>query len=448
MIRRLGLLCVLLLAGAAGAQEPLTLSDAVNRALERNPARRAAAAERDAGAAGFREARAALLPQFSLSESFTRGDDPVYVFGTKLRQQRFTALDFDLLQLNTPAPINNWSTRLGGSWRLFDSFANLHRLRAADSLSRAASRQLERAEQEVAFAAVEAYFGVLLARRQLEVAQQSLKTAEAVRQRSADRVEAGLAVEADLLSAEVNLATRRHAIVLAENALSLAQSRLALTIAADAATTFALADFPAIAPPLTAELADLESRALTARPDLLRLLAQQDAAASGVKAARSDFGPRVNLFGHFETDSRTFTGADGTNYVTGVELQLDLFQGGAKAARLARARADSERLAAARQMAEDAVRLQVRQAWFDHHAARRHLEVMSAAIRQAEESLRITQNRYDSGLNTITDLLRVEEVARHTQSDYWSAAYRVRISAAALELATGTLNPDSPAVLP
>lgn len=436
----------LLASAAAVAQEPLTLSDAIARALANHPARKVAVAERDTGAAEFREARSGLLPNFSLSESFTRGDDPVYVFGTKLRQQRFTAGDFDLLQLNTPGPVNNWATRLGGSWRVFDTFMSWHAVRRAGHMRDAAARQLERAEQEVVFAAVDAYFGVLLAQRQLEVAQSSLKTAESLRQRSADRVQAGIAVEADRLSAEVNLASRKQAVTVADHGVKLARARLALAICAGAATEFTLADVQPEATPLSGGLEPLEAAALERRPDLLRMRAQEEAAISGVKAARSAFGPRVNVFGHFETDSRTFAGGDGTNYVGGVELQLDLFQGGAKAAQLARARALRERLAAARQMAEDGVRLELRRAWFDHQAARQMLEVMRGAMQQAEESLRITQNRYESGLNTITDLLRVEEALRQTQSDYWGAAYRVRISAAALELATGTLDQNSPAV--
>jgi outer membrane protein len=164
-MRALAIGVLLLAAFSAGAQEPLPLSEAVARALANHPARKAAAAERDVGAAEVREARAGLLPQFGLSESFTRGDDPVYVFGTKLRQQRFTAGDFDLVQLNTPGPVNNWATRLGGSWRIFDTLGSWHNLRRARHMSTAAARQMERAEQEVVFAAVEAYYGVLLAQR-------------------------------------------------------------------------------------------------------------------------------------------------------------------------------------------------------------------------------------------------------------------------------------------
>ena len=67
--------------------------------------------------------RRAFLPLAALgfSETATRGDDPVYVFGSKLRQQRFTQADFTLNNLNTPLPFGNFSTRFGGTWNLFES---------------------------------------------------------------------------------------------------------------------------------------------------------------------------------------------------------------------------------------------------------------------------------------------------------------------------------------
>jgi hypothetical protein len=76
------------------------------------------------------------------------------------------------------------------------------------------------------------------------------------------------------------------------------------------------------------------------------------------------------------------------------------------------------------------------------------VEVARTVISQAEESLRINQNRYDGGLITITDLLGAEEAARRSQADYWQAVYQYHISYANLELASGTLNLQSPVVTP
>jgi outer membrane protein len=90
----------------------------------------------------------------------------------------------------------------------------------------------------------------------------------------------------------------------------------------------------------------------------------------------------------------------------------------------------------------------VRSAYYDLDAARQQVEVARASITNAKESLRINQDRYESGLSTVTDLLRVEEATHRAQTDYWNAVYRVQTGAARLELATGTLNADSPVVKP
>ncbi len=71
-----------------------------------------------------------------------------------------------------------------------------------------------------------------------------------------------------------------------------------------------------------------------------------------------------------------------------------------------------------------------------------------ASVAEAEQSLRIIQDRYEAGLTTITDLLRAEEAAHRSRTRYWEAVYRWQTSYAELELATGTLNIHSAVVQP
>jgi outer membrane protein TolC len=196
-------------------------------------------------------------------------------------------------------------------------------------------------------------------------------------------------------------------------------------------------------------LSDLEQKALTTRSDLKRIEAQQSAQELSVAIAKSSFGPRLNAFAGWEMDNPTFfAGGGGNNWMGGIELQIDLFQGGAKRAALSRERANAEKIAALKRAASDAVRLEVRQAYYDQDASRQQMEVARTAITQAQESLRIDQDRYDSGLLTITDLLGAEEAARRTQADYWQAIYQFHTSYASLELASGTLNLQSPVIMP
>jgi hypothetical protein len=53
---------------------------------ERNPLRKAAIADTKAVNADVLQARSLLMPHLSFSEVATRGNDPVYMFGSKLRQ--------------------------------------------------------------------------------------------------------------------------------------------------------------------------------------------------------------------------------------------------------------------------------------------------------------------------------------------------------------------------
>ncbi|MGC2059127.1 MAG: TolC family protein, partial [Candidatus Sulfotelmatobacter sp.] len=115
---------------------------------------------------------------------------------------------------------------------------------------------------------------------------------------------------------------------------------------------------------------------------------------------------------------------------------------------LSKQRALEEKVVAMEQAAGDAVRLEVRRAYYETDASRQQIEVARAAIAQAQESLRINQDRYDSGLSTITDLLGAEDTARRSQTDYWEAIYHFQTSYANLELASGSLNPQSPVVMP
>jgi outer membrane protein len=438
-----------LLAQQVAQPSPVTLQQAVNIALEKNPERKAALADTRATLADIKQARSFLLPRITFSEAITSGNDPVYVFGSKLRQQRFTTADFALNTLNTPTPFGNFATRFGGTWNLFDSFASWRAVNRAERMKEAAGHQLERADQEIVFRVVDSYYGVLLAKKQLEVAEQSVKTAQAILDRSKDRFESGVVVESDLLSAQVRLAARKLELIRAQNNLALARAQLSTTMGVSAANEFdpaeALAEKNLPAP----DLDEIEKKAVAMRPELNRIRSEEAAQQQSVLIAKSSFGPRVNGFAGWEADNPTFlAGGGGNNWVAGVEIQFDLFEGGAKRARLARERAMQDKVVAVKEMATDQTRLEVRRAYYDLDSARQQVEVARATIAQSQESLRINQNRYDSGLSTITDLLAAEESARRSQSDYWEALYRYHTGYANLERASGTLNPQSPVVVP
>jgi outer membrane protein len=448
-------MAVALSARAANAQQqpqsptPLTLRQAVSIALEKNQARKVALADTRAASAGVDEAKSALLPHIGFSETASRSDDPVYVFGNKLRQRRFAAADFGLNVLNTPLPYGNFGTRFDGSWNIFDSFASWHGINRAERMKDVAGHQLDRANQEIIFRVVNSYDAILLAQKRLDVAEQAVKTAQSILDRSASRYRNGVVVESDYLAAQVRAAQRNEELIRARNDLAFAEAQLATAMGMPAGTnlapTEALAEktFPAVS------LQEAEKQAVEARPDLKALRSQRAAQQQSLAMAKSAFGPRIRAFADWEMDNPTFVaGGGGNNWTAGLQVQVDLFAGGAKRAELSRERALEQRFAAATELTTNEVQLEVRRAYYDFDSARQQVDVARAAIAESREGLRINQNRYGSGLATITDLLVAEDATRLSQMQYWQAIYQYDTSYASLQLATGTLNPQSSAVTP
>jgi len=432
-------------SAAAQATSPLDLPNAVTIALEKNPARKMALADAQMAKAQVALSKSGFLPHVGFSETATIGNDPVYAFGTRLRQARFTAADFALNSLNHPEPIGNFSSQVGGRWNVFDSFAKDYQLRGAKAMERASEQELSRADQQVIFQVIDAYYGVGLARKQVEVAEQTVKTAQAMLDSSEARVQAGSAVESDALSAKVNLAIRQQDLIRARSALQLAQTQLETALGVQLSPGQQPAAILTERTLSAASLEESEARALKQRPDLEAISSQLIAQQSGIKAAKAAYGPRLDVFGTVQADNSSFAANGSSNWVAGAELHVDLFARD-REARLSEEKAALSKVEAAKKMAEDNIRLDVRRAWLDHDASQQMLDVSRASVQQAEESLRIMRDRYETGLVTITDLLRAEDEERASRTNYWQSVYRYVVSDAALELATGNLNSQSSVV--
>jgi outer membrane protein TolC len=426
-------------SGAQTAQ--MTLRQAIEQALGQNLEITAAHADEKAASASSFLARTALLPQLNFIEEISRGNDPVYAFGTRLRQQQFTQADFALNALNRPQPIGNFSSRFSGSWTAFDSFKTERTIRSADLFKKSSASSAQAVNQRIAFQVVKAYQSVLYAERQIDVARHEQETAEALLASTDERVRAGLAVESDRMSAAVNVAARQEELIAAQGELELAWAELREAMGKPELASSALQP---IEPHKFAQLALEENLATAAktRPDLMALGEAQSAQAAAVGATKSEFGPRVSAYGNWEQDQSPTAGAGGDNWVAGVQITVDILPVG-KRAQLARESAAKEKIDAQAALLREHLRLEVTQAHIHQQAAELTLETARAAMDQAAESLRILKNRYNAGLATITDLLRAGDAERESQSSYWRAVYGNTLAHAELLYATGTLTPDA-----
>lgn len=420
----------------------LTLRRAIDQALGKNPEAAMAQADLKAANAGVSQARTGLLPRLNFAEDISRGNDPVYVFGTRLRQQQFTATDFALNSLNKPIPVGNFATRFNGSWMLFNWFGTQEQIRGAKFAAASATAMSEQADQGIVLRVVEAYQAVLYAQRRVDVAQHEETTAEALLADAKTKVHAGLAVDSDMLAAQVNLSERQEARIAAEGEVDVAWAQLEAAMGGD--TSSPRETLQPIQPRSFPDgvLADDVARALKAKPDLKALRQQTLAQNAAAKVTRDSLAPTISAYGNWELDNPNFTGGGGNNWVAGVQLNLDIFPM-AKRAQLAQQRAAQQKAEAQERAGEQQIRLAVNRAWTEHHTAERIVATAQASMQQAAESLRIVQNRYKAGLATMTDLLRAEDAQRRSQNDYWRAVYGNTVAYAALMYSTGTLTPDS-----
>jgi len=426
---------------AAAGQEPLTLRQAVNAALGQSPQAAIARADQQESKSAATMARTRLLPQLNFIEDISRGNDPVYAFGTRLRQRQFTQADFALNALNLPQPVGNFSTRFSGSWTAFDSFKTQREIRGADLAQESASSSAKAVDQQIVFQVVEAYQSVLYAQREIDVAQHEQETAAALLASVEDHVKAGLSVESDRMATQVNVAARKEELIAAQGDLELAWAQLREAMGTpDLKATGLKPIEPHIFPQLSLE--QESATAVKARPDLIAKSQAQSAQASALGAAKSDFGPRVSAYGNWEEDRPSFAGSGGNSWVAGVQISIDILPLG-KRAELKQQSAAKQRIDAQLRASQQHIRLEVSQAHIHRQTAALSLETAQAALNDSAESLRIVKNRYGAGLATITDLLRAEDAERQSQSSYWHAVYGNVMAYAELLYATGTLTPDA-----
>ncbi|MGO9272151.1 MAG: TolC family protein [Terriglobia bacterium] len=451
------LMATFLLAAGAGAQTPtvttapaparrLSLPDAVGIALKKNPTLQAADAYAEAVQQGITAAKSFRYPRLDFAEGFTRGNSPVYVFGTLLTQRQFTASDFGLGFLNTPPPLDNFRTAFTATMPLYDAGQTSRAVRGAKLQAQSAEKGKGRTGQEVVFQVIQAYLNELLAKEGLGVAKSAVETTKSDLNRAQARQESGLAVPSDLLSAQVQLAQAAEDLLQAQNAVELAHAALNVAMGLDEDAPTAIEGNLAELTFSAGSLGERQSQALATRPDYLQSLLGRQQADNGIHMARAEFLPQVNLFSSWETDNQTFASRGGNNWATGVTLNFNLFDGGAKMARLRESKARELQAQAMESQMASAVRLQVREAYLNLATAQERLDVVKDGKAQAAESLRILQNRYEAGLATITDLLRAETAKVNADKNALNAVFDYRLSYAALELATGELSANSPAV--
>jgi outer membrane protein TolC len=247
----------------------------------------------------------------------------------------------------------------------------------------------------------------------------------------------------DVLSIRVHLAGVQEQRITRAADLDVAKAALndALGLPLDAPHTLTTALAPLA--PASAALAGLEQAASTDRPETREMRLAKDLAQTQVEAARGALLPQVSFRAGFEADRQRFVTRGGANWMASVSLRWNLFNGFADKSRIAENSALLRRAESDQQRAESAVKLQVRQSSAGLEAAQQRIDVARAAVAEAEESLRIVQNRYEAGMTNVTQLLQNETALLESRTRLLAAVHDQRVAATMLEYAAGRLSADS-----
>lgn len=431
-------------AKPVGGGDAMTLPIAVELSLKTNPLTRATAAGRELAAAQTAEARTGRLPQVQLSESLINGNNPVFVFGSFLEQGRFTQQNFNLPLLNNPDPLTNFRFGVTVKAPLFDQWQTATRIKRAELGQQQAAAQTDLIEQQVRFETLRAFYGLLLAQAKKEVSDEAVKLAEADVKLSRDRVEAGTSVVSDSLAAEVQLAEARQQQIQTEGDIVTAQAALNTALGLPVNTPQRITGQLAEKKFDLAEQEELIRLAMEYRPDLNRSGLVVRSGEVRANAARNEWLPRADVFANFGASRNNFVNGS-SDYTVGASLTFNLFDAGRRA-RIAQARAEANLAVSQQQHLANQIRFEVVRAHQQFISARERLKVAERIISQASEALRITQDRYQAGLTTITEVLRAETTLTRARLIVLSARHDFYVGFASVMLSTGRLTDVQPFV--
>jgi outer membrane protein TolC len=427
-----------LAASLLSAQELVTLDRAVQQALAQNAslrASRAAVSEADARVA---ETRSGWYPRVSVTETWQRGNQPVFVFGSLLSSREFAAKNFAIDALNHPDATGFFRSSIAVEQLLFDGGRQGSAVGGAESRRDLARLSSDEAAASLALATVQAYGRTLAAEAGQRASEAALEAAREDLSRAEHRRDTGVATDADALALVARVADLEQRALQFRGDAAVSRAELSRLMGAPIDREYQVSLPPDAAGLVLATTAVnvLLTEAERSRPDLRRAAAALRGADADRMGARAALIPQVAGQAALDFNGTQF-GDRASAWLAGVEFRWALSLGGAERARM-KAAADARTRAAAE--AEDvraAVHVEVVSALRRLQAANARRSAGQAAVDQARESQRITRDRFEAGLATVTDVLRASSAVVDAESQRVSAAVDAFVSEAMLRRALG-----------
>lgn len=337
----------------AGTEVEIPLEEFVRAVLERNLALKLAEVGNAQTAAGVMEALGAFDPELFAALSLTDREQPTaFTFqadksrsvngSAGLRGRHRSGLAYDL----TYSLVHNRQSTTPG-FSLNPTLSDDLTVRITQPLLRGAGTLVNEAPveqarllvargdldlhaqvQQTAFGAIEAYWGLVRARRERDTARTALEVAEELVRNNERRRDAGAMTRIDVLTAQAEAARRREALIRAENAVGRAEDALKILLSPGARLEdwgFRLVPVsePAIRDEALPEVEDAVLAAYRERTDLHALEVDLRAADLDLRVAEDQEESRLDL-----TGSYGFAGLSGESPGGSTKSSVELVQDG------------------------------------------------------------------------------------------------------------------------
>ncbi len=316
---------------------------------------------------------------------------------------------------------------------------------------------------------IEAYWAVVFARENLVVQRQSLDLARQTLRENGERVRVGLLAPVAVKEAESEAASREEQVIVAENALDIAQYTLRKLVYLHEGDTFVPRRIEPVEQPRTspvrveaeqalktaldnrpeifAQNLDVRSKNLTARVRENQLLPRLDFVGNvGLNGLSGDAvtvlvdgQPAQTPFdGPYAEALDRLSSKEFYSYLAGVEVEIPLGNAAAKAD-YAQAKIDVAQSELNRRELLANITLEVAKAVNDVVTNMKRIESARVARELAEENLRNQQKRLQVGMATTKDILDFQDQLTSARGIEVQAATDYNVSLAELARAQGTL---------
>ena len=414
----------------AEAQETnvLSLEEAKTRARENNTDLKLFEKEYAVAKADYERTRAVLLPQISLTNTSTFTNNPLMAFGFKLLQRDVSTPDFDPSVLNDPGDVENYNTRISLQQPIINVDGWQER-KAANLQLEISGLQQERYMEFLDLEVSKTYMQLQLAHKQVTVLEKALETANENQKYARNNLEQGLIQNADYLNVEV----RRNEI---ENQLQAAKSQAEnvadyLAVLIGEGTDYEPVPQTDLAPveirydnqmALSSERKDIKANAIAA-----------EAQKKMYSSSKLNFVPRANAMASYEWNDPEVFGFGANNYMVGLQLSWELFGGYKNIGKIHREKAMYEKATLNQQKYLDQSQIELNKAKRQLSDAKSSLSLASLALEQSKESMRITSNRFQQGLEKTTELLFSETQFLEKELAYYESVFNLNYAQAYLD---------------